>query len=70
MVSDLLHHLDTHKCMGPDKIHRRMLRDLVEMLVNQFPHLSSVLVKEGDPSWLEVNVTPIYKKSQKEDLGN
>ena len=32
MVSDLLLHLDTHKSMGPDGIHRRVLRELVEEL--------------------------------------
>jgi len=32
MVSDLLHHFDTHKPMGPDGIHPRVLRELVEVL--------------------------------------
>ncbi|KAK4807146.1 hypothetical protein QYF61_018487 [Mycteria americana] len=32
MVTDLLHHLDTHESMGPDGIHSRVLRDLVEVL--------------------------------------
>ena len=32
MVSDLLHHLDTHKAMGPDGIHPRVLRELAEAL--------------------------------------
>ncbi|KAK4823229.1 hypothetical protein QYF61_027570, partial [Mycteria americana] len=30
MVSDLLHHLDTHKSMGPDGIHPRVLKELAE----------------------------------------
>ena len=32
MVSDLLHQLDTHKSMGLDGIHPRVLRELAEML--------------------------------------
>jgi len=32
MVSDLLHHLDTHKSMRPDGIHARVLRELSEVL--------------------------------------
>ena len=32
LVSDLLHHLDTHKSMGPNGIHPRVLRELVEVL--------------------------------------
>ena len=30
MVSDVLRHIDTHRSMGPDGIHRRVLRKLAE----------------------------------------
>ncbi|GAB0188833.1 serine-rich coiled-coil domain-containing protein 1 [Grus japonensis] len=36
MVSDLLHHLDTHKSMGWDGIHPRVLRQLAEVLTKPF----------------------------------
>ena len=72
VISDLLHDLDTHTSMGPDGIHPMVLRELVEMLTKT---LSTIYHQ----SWLTgkvpvdcrlANVTPIYKKGQKEDLGN
>ncbi|KAK4813839.1 hypothetical protein QYF61_001937 [Mycteria americana] len=54
MVSDLLHHLDIHKSMGPDEIHPRQ----------------SWLTGEVPVDWRLANVTPTYKKGWKEDLGN
>jgi len=32
MVSDLLHHIDTHKSMGPEGIHPRVLKELADVL--------------------------------------
>ncbi|KAK4831199.1 hypothetical protein QYF61_016036 [Mycteria americana] len=65
MVSDLLHHLDTHKSMGPDEIHPRVLKELAEVLTKPL----SITYQQ---SWLtgEANVTPIFKKGRKEDPGN
>ncbi|KAK4826013.1 hypothetical protein QYF61_003786 [Mycteria americana] len=62
MVSDLLHHLDTHKSMGPDEIHPRVLKELAEK--------QSWLTGEVPADWRLANVTPIYKKGRKEDPGN
>ncbi|KAK4819260.1 hypothetical protein QYF61_000471 [Mycteria americana] len=72
MFSDLLHHLDTHKSMGPDGIHPRVLRELVEVLTKLLSILyqQSWLTGEVPIDWRLANVTPIYKKGQKEDLGN
>ncbi|KAK4825821.1 hypothetical protein QYF61_002944 [Mycteria americana] len=72
MVSDLLHHLDTHKSMGPDGIHPRVLRELAEVLTKALSILyqQSWLTGEVPVDWKLANVTPIYKKGQKEDQGN
>ncbi|KFQ88614.1 hypothetical protein N337_11530, partial [Phoenicopterus ruber ruber] len=72
MVSDLLHHLDTHKSMGPDGIHPRVLRELVAVLTKPL----SIIYQQSWPTgevpvdWRLADVTPIYKKGRKEDPGN
>ncbi|KFQ39104.1 RNA-directed DNA polymerase from mobile element jockey, partial [Mesitornis unicolor] len=72
MVRDLLHHLDIHKSMGPDGIHPRVLRELAEVLAKPLPIISqqSWLTGEVPVDWTLANVTPIYKKGWKEDVGN
>ncbi|KAK4820464.1 hypothetical protein QYF61_027746, partial [Mycteria americana] len=73
MVSDLLHCLDTHKSMGPDGIHPRVLRELVEEVLTKplaILYQQSWLTGEVPVDWRLANVMPIYKKGQKEDLGN
>ncbi|KAK4816199.1 hypothetical protein QYF61_012664 [Mycteria americana] len=72
MVSDLLHHLDTHKSMGPDEIHPGVLMELAEVLIKPLSiiYQQSWLTGEVPADWRLANVTPIFKKGQKEDLGN
>ncbi|GAB0183127.1 hypothetical protein GRJ2_000778000 [Grus japonensis] len=71
-VDNLLCHLDTHKSMGPDGIHPRVLRELAEELAKPLSiiYQQSWLTGEVPDDWRLANVTPIYKKSQKEDPGN
>ncbi|KAK4828776.1 hypothetical protein QYF61_000801 [Mycteria americana] len=72
MVSDLLHHLDTHKSMGPDEIQPRVLRELADVLTKPLSiiYQQSWLTGEVPDNWRLANVTPIYKKGRKEDPGN
>ncbi|KAK4823212.1 LOW QUALITY PROTEIN: hypothetical protein QYF61_027359 [Mycteria americana] len=67
-VNDLLHHLDTHKSMGPDGIHPRVLRELAEELAKPSPSFISSPGEVLD-DWRLANVMPIYKKDRKADLG-
>ncbi|GAB0179428.1 mitochondrial enolase superfamily member 1 [Grus japonensis] len=69
MVTDLLHHLDTHKSVRLDGIHPKVL---VEVLIKPLSDIyqQSWLTGEVPVDWRLANVTPIYKKSQKEDAGN
>ncbi|KAK4827418.1 hypothetical protein QYF61_017848 [Mycteria americana] len=71
MTSDLLHHLDMYKSMGPDGIHPRILRELAEVLAKPLSILyeQSWLTGEVLVDWRLANVMPIYKKSRKEDPG-
>ncbi|KAK4815363.1 hypothetical protein QYF61_001351 [Mycteria americana] len=72
MVSDLLHHLDTHKSMGPDEIHLRVLKELADVFTKLLSiiYQQSWLTGEVPADWRLANVTPIYKKGRKEDPGN
>ncbi|KAK4809932.1 hypothetical protein QYF61_001659 [Mycteria americana] len=72
MVSDLLHHLDTHKSMGPDEIHPRVLKELADVLTKPLSiiYQQSWLTGEVPADWRLANVTPIFKKGWKEEPGN
>ncbi|KFO94051.1 hypothetical protein N320_09524, partial [Buceros rhinoceros silvestris] len=68
MVSDLLHHLDVR----PDGIHPKVLRELAEVLTKPLSiiYQQSWLTGKVPVDWRFANMTPIYKKDQKEDLWN
>ncbi|KFW66504.1 hypothetical protein AS28_11516, partial [Pygoscelis adeliae] len=72
MVSDLLHRLYTHNSMGPDGIQPRVLKELAEVLTKPLSiiYQQSWLTGEVPVDWRLANMTPIYKKGQKEDPGN
>ncbi|KAK4830021.1 LOW QUALITY PROTEIN: hypothetical protein QYF61_008284 [Mycteria americana] len=65
-VQDHLRNLKVHKSMGPDEMHLQVLRELL---------LSIIFEKSWQPSevptdWKRGNITPIFKKGKKEDLGH
>ncbi|RMC14968.1 hypothetical protein DUI87_07147 [Hirundo rustica rustica] len=74
MVSDLLHHLDTHRSLGLDGIHLRVPKELAEELTKSLSIIyhQSWLTTEVPVQldWKLANVTPIDKNGQKEDPGN
>ncbi|KAJ7408426.1 hypothetical protein BTVI_59601 [Pitangus sulphuratus] len=67
-VSILLSHMNSHKSMGPDGIHPRVMRELAEELT--IIYQQSWLTGEVPDDWKLANVTPIHKKGWKEDPGN
>ncbi|KFO69572.1 RNA-directed DNA polymerase from mobile element jockey, partial [Cuculus canorus] len=71
-VRDLLAQLDTHKSMGPDGIHPRVLKELADVLSKPPPIIfqPSWLIGEVPLDWRLADVVPIYKKGCREDPGN
>jgi len=70
-VINLLLHLDCYKCMGPDGIRLRELREQVEMLAKLLSMLyqQSWSIGEFPDDWRLANLMSIYK-CQKEDPEN
>ena len=57
----VINHLDTHKAMGPDGIHPRILRELVEELAKPLSiiYQQSWSTGEVPDDWRLANVMPI-----------
>jgi len=72
MVSNLLHHLATHKSMGPGGMEPGVLGKLAEVLTKPLLMIyqQSWLTGEVLVDWRLANVMPIYKEGQKEDPSN
>ncbi|PKU34197.1 rna-directed dna polymerase from mobile element jockey-like [Limosa lapponica baueri] len=71
-VRDHLGKHDTHRSMGPDGMHPRVLRELADVIAKP---LSIIFEKswrtgEGPEDWRKASVTPVLKKGKKEDPGN
>ncbi|TRZ08141.1 hypothetical protein HGM15179_018968 [Zosterops borbonicus] len=71
-VREQLRCLDTHKSMGLDGIHPRVMRELADELAKPLSIIynQSWLTGEVQEDWKLANVTPIHKKGGKEDPSN
>ncbi|PKU36532.1 rna-directed dna polymerase from mobile element jockey- hypothetical protein [Limosa lapponica baueri] len=68
-VKEQLSELDTHKSMGPDGMHPRVLRELAEVIAEPLPIIFERSWRAGEvpENWRKVNIIPVFKK---EELGN
>ncbi|KFV93426.1 hypothetical protein N326_03011, partial [Eurypyga helias] len=71
-VSEHLRNLKVHKSMGPDEIHPRVLKEIADEVAKLLSITFEKLCWSGKVpiDWKRGNITPIFKKGGKEDLGN
>ncbi|KGL73555.1 hypothetical protein N309_03907, partial [Tinamus guttatus] len=71
-VREQLRKLDTHKSMGPDGMHPRVLQELADVIAKPLSIIfeRSWRTREVPEDWKKANVTPVFKKGKKEDPGN
>ncbi|KGL84948.1 RNA-directed DNA polymerase from mobile element jockey, partial [Tinamus guttatus] len=67
-----LRNLDTHKSMGPDGMHPRVLRELAEVIAKPLSIILERSKRTGEvpEDWKKASVMPVFKKGKKEDPGN
>ena len=72
MVLNLLRKLNAHKSMGPDELHPRVLRELLNVVVKPLSIIlrQSWLTGDVPADWRVANVMPIFTKDRKDDPGS
>ncbi|KFP34256.1 RNA-directed DNA polymerase from mobile element jockey, partial [Colius striatus] len=71
-VKNLLCKLNTHKSMGPDGMHPRVLRELADVIAKPLSIIFEQSWRTGEvpEDWRKANVTSVFKKGRKDDSGS
>ncbi|KFV88681.1 hypothetical protein N308_12797, partial [Struthio camelus australis] len=71
-VRDHLGKPDTHKSMGLDGMHSRVLRELADIIARPLSIILERSWQSGEvpEDWKKANVTPVFQKGHKEEPGN
>ncbi|XP_073496659.1 5'-3' DNA helicase ZGRF1 isoform X2 [Phyllobates terribilis] len=72
IVREYLANINEFKSPGPDKLHPRVLKEIVEEILEPLSIIfeNSWRTEEVPEDWRRANVVPIYKKGKKVDPGN
>ncbi|KAJ7400850.1 hypothetical protein WISP_00193 [Willisornis vidua] len=72
IVQDLLLQLDPYKSMGPDEIHPRILKELMDVITKPLLMIFEWSWESGEipADWKLENAILIFKKGKKKDPGN
>ena len=64
--------LDVYKSMGPDNIYPRVLKEMADVVAEPLSITFEKLWLSGEVpgDWKKQNITTIFKKGRKEDVGN
>ena len=72
MVQKCLGGISVHTSMGPDGMHPRVLRELAEVTAEPLSIIFDRPWRTGEvpEDWRIANVTAVFRKGKKEDVGN
>ncbi|GAB0203757.1 mitochondrial enolase superfamily member 1 [Grus japonensis] len=71
IVRDQLYQLNVHRYIGPDGIHPRVLKELVDVTAGLLLIIYQISLESGEvPVDWKLDIIPIFKKGMREDPGN